>query len=164
MTDTEFEAMMAWEALFKSKLKVVQKAYCKEENLEMKLLRTKRNHISPENYNYKELQIIQKDDVLTIESCGYVLFSEINRARSKILDMKTDSSINESILFSRDNVNLKQTDDGWVLYAWMWKKVEIYIQNIDNLDVLLDKMHFHTITFLEDPDDITSSDESSNED
>ena len=163
MTDQEIEAMMAREALFKSKLKVVQKANCKEENLEIKLLRRKRDHVTPDNYNYKELQIIQKDAVLTTESCGYVLFSEINRARAKILDMKTDSSINESILFSRDNVNLKQTDDGWVLYAWMWKKVEIYIQNIDNLDVLLDKMHFHTVTFHEDPDDITSSDESYDE-
>jgi len=155
--------MMAREELFKSKLKVVQKAYCKEENLEIKLLRRKRDHVTPDNYNYKELQIIQKDAVLTIESCGYVLFSEINRARSKILDMKTDSSINESILFSRDRVNLKRTDNGWVMYAWIWKKIEIYIQNIDNLDVLLDKMHFHTVTFHEDPDDITSSDESYDE-
>ena len=120
-------------------LKLMKKLYCEGEKLEVKLSRGQ----GEGRRDFKQLQIIQNDNVITTNGSGYLLYGEINRVRSIIHEMKIDLAKYEMGIFRmnhkyKDAIKLKRTMDwyGFVLYT-SDPPAEIKIRNIDKFDDML---------------------------
>ena len=104
----------------KTEWKLMKKLFCEEEKLEVKLWRGQ----GEERRDYRQLQIIQKDNVITTNGSGHLLYSEINRVRSTMYEMKIDAAKYEMGVFRMhhmysDAIKLKRAMDwyGFVLYT-----------------------------------------------